>query len=745
MSDDGWLSPGTSGVILGEFEAISRQMDKAAPVIDELAQQMWSILNSAGVDTAPAMKVKSIAEWADSAAIDIRRRLRLVHEMDRQDIAMAGYCTSQGTYLTLPDRYQDQLAVLDGRTAGDLLKKAANGDRAALTKLSAFANQARNPYFAKALLDAIGAKGLTELPAQLAEPLRDQLKQNQTQGLAQAKQTRLILDILRNALAIATDPHAKVHVDDQFLSDLAKEGESIHEVAGIKYPGYAALGTILLATTGKPPFSPEFMRTVGQDMIAYDQRARADLGGGNGPPPDIAGTFGLGDILAPTLDQPGAQPSPLKPPDYLSGLLRAAAGSAASAQALLDGTPPNSPSAQNTLTYLLRDRWREWKMGDRGDALGKALEVAAKGNDDASKRLAVLITQIRADDIDSFMSVHGNRWTISDRDRVDALSGLRDSLAVILGNHIDDVGAALQHPEVATRPDAGHEILQGYKERALFASDDLYRLLADIGRDEGAYKSLLWAQAAHMRKAIDDAYDLPGRSVVDWANMEAGVLGSIVAGYQEAQLAEGLSRVEAEKRANDSTQALLDFGIGLLPVPGAKQLGAATNDLARNAYESLGKLAYGDFGRIILNLQNSGVLDNTFFMSALENRNVADLVKGMIETSAIQHRGLDMNTLHRVEAQYERENSNNRVLLFTSGSGDGLQVLPSDTWTRDQWNSFHDYNADYNDPHIPDGRDQTQSLNKFREWGSWGYDNGFKELQVRLGINTYIPGGGNRP
>jgi len=742
MSGDAWLSPGTCGVKVVEFEAISRQMDRAAPALDELAQQMWAVLNSAGVDTGPAMKVKSSAKWADSAATDIRRRVQLVHEMDRQHIAMAGYCTPQGTYVTMPDRYQDQLAALDGRTAGDLLKKAATGDRKALAKLSSFANQARNPYFAKALMEVIGAKGLTELPAQLAEPLRDELKKDQARGLAQAQHVREVLALLSNALATATDPDSKGYVGDQFLRDLMKEGQSRHEVGGVRYTGYAALGTVLLAETGKPPYSSEFMRTAGRDMIAYDERARADLGGGYGTPPDVAGTFGLGDILTPKTDQAGAPPSPLKPPDYLSGLLHAAAGSAASAQALLDGTPVNSPSGRDTLTYLLRDRWREWKMGDRGDSLGKALEAAAKGNDDTSKRFAVLITQIRADDINSFMTVNGNRWTISDRDRVDALSGLRDSMAVILGNHIDDVGAALQHPEVAARPDAGHEILHGYKVRAQFASDDLYQLLADIGRDEGAYKSLLWAQAAHMRKAIDDAYDLPGKNVVDWANMEAKVLGNIVAGYQEAQLAEGLSQAEAERRANDSTRALLNFGIGLIPVPGAKQLGAATNDFTRNAYESLGKLAYGDFGRLIAGVDGSSGLDQAFIQTASESRKISDLVKNMITASAIDHRGLDLDMLRNMDAEYTREHAQERALAFTSGDGQNLRILPPNTWTKDQWRSFYDYNADHHDPRIPAGGGETNSLNQFEEWGTWGYGNGFTDLQVGLGLNTRVPGGG---
>jgi hypothetical protein len=117
----------------------------------------------------------------------------------------------------------------------------------------------------------------------------------------------------------------------------------------------------------------------------------------------------------------------------------------------------------------------------------------------------------------------------------------------------------------------------------------------------------------------------------------------------------------------------------------------------------------------------------------------------MIETSAIEHDGLSLQKLSDYEAQYKKEHRHGRATLFTTGAGAGLRVLPPDTWNATQWNSFDDYNRVHDDPRIPAGGGQTKSLNEFHEWGADGYDDGFSELQERLGIDTHARAGVDQP
>ncbi|TDD93723.1 hypothetical protein, partial [Actinomadura rubrisoli] len=325
MKDD-WPGPDTCGVKLAQFEHMTQQMTQAAPRLEQLADELWQALNGAGVSTAPAMEIKRIAAWAGQAASDLRRRNLLVHDLDRQKLAFT-VCRPDGTYLTLPDRYTDQVAYADGRRAAELFRRAASGDASAQSALRGIQPDDITPMFARALIESLGARALVKLPMSLTFRIvgdRDQ---------RHAADTRATLALLGRALALATDPNGKGYVGGEYLNALRTAGRA--NFPPLSTPpngtsGYQSLATLIGSSSGTR-FSAHFIDVVGNDMIAYDTGLRKSLG--QAPLPDLTGEYGLGNALDPSTTKP--IPGERKT-DFLAPLFEAAAASGkAASQALL--------------------------------------------------------------------------------------------------------------------------------------------------------------------------------------------------------------------------------------------------------------------------------------------------------------------------------------------------------------------------------------------------------------------------
>lgn len=731
MSDDfiGIRQPAFDGLVAGH--------SRAAAQLDELAQALWAQLNRAGLDTTPATGIRDLASQVRRQADDLGRRQRLAAELQRQQVA-PGFCTTAGTQFALPDQLDRVKPQLDGAKAATIAERAAAGDPDALRQFLGYAGESSDPDFAKVFASRLRADGLIDIVGRLGYRTMAPGGDPQPQT-GVVRDNRAVLSMLNNVLARVTDPNNHAYLGRGFDTELTKAGRAQHRLpAGQTYNGYWALGQIMRFATTRVPYSGEFAKTVGRDMIDWDHHH----------PKPTTWPQSLGPSPAPLTDgsaPAGPQPTPTMAADPLLGLMKAAATSRAAAQALLnDNGPPK------TLHYLITDRWRQWAKSDHGDALGTLLEKATTGTDPLSKTLAVQLTQVQADNINTYSKATGNRWTITNRTRADALSNLRDSLALILGNHLNDVDQALLDGGHGNRPPFGQELDTDGPRTALFAATDLARILTDLGRDNNAYKSLLWAQTAHMRKELNAAYGAPSQAVVDTVSREAKALGIIVAGHQQALLAEGASQDEITRQDSESSKAMLDFAIGLIPVPGAKQVATASGELTKTAYEAFLKSQYGRFGRLATTAQNSGALDQAFSRTAGENQNMASILQRLTETAAIEH-GLDLDRLRSEESTYESTYPSHPRFRFTSGTGMHIKVLPPNTWNRGQWADFESYSRKVGDPEIPDGFNKdakgnktprSASLQKFSEWGAKGYDDGFSDLQGNLGINTHIPGGG---
>ncbi|GAA4064808.1 DUF6571 family protein [Actinomadura miaoliensis] len=580
---DNWLGPDTCGVKLAQFEQMTRQMTQAAPKLEELADQLWQSLNGAGVSTAPAMEIKRIAAWASRAAADLRRRNVLAHNLDRQKLAFT-ISRPDGTYVTLPDRYTDQVAYADGRRVAGLLRRAADGDAAAKAALARVNPEDITPAFAKALLEALGPEGVVRLPIDLTFHLGGDIKQHRDGVDNQARDARQALAILGRSLALGTNPAKRSgYVGQEYLQRLNAAGRANfppqsrppHGVVG-----YQSLST-LLAAAGDARFSAEFITTVGSGMIAND-RTHKDRH--TWPLPDLAGRYGLGNALDPgTTKVVGGE----RRTDYLVPLLNAAAASGREgAQALLSQRPfgvwthdKQSKNATSTLEYLLRDRRAIWGLTDHGDALGKVIKTASTGTDKDSERIAFDAGKVLADDARKYYKVAkvDGDWSIKLDDgkktELDALSGLRPHMADVLASHITKVN-----------DEYGVSILGADRSRAPVSDTDLDYLLLEVSRDANAFDKLLNAQIAHAQVDIQQAAATGDRTRLKNAVVaNAQIFGHLLEARNQAVYAEH-GRVEA---VNKELQAKVARLAAVISDAGAAGVGSRGGPVTQLAYNHL--------------------------------------------------------------------------------------------------------------------------------------------------------------
>lgn len=245
-----------SGVKLPEFDTLVTRHTAAAMQIEELASLLYGELNGAGLDTAPAERIRRLAAQVGQEAEDLRKRQGIVREMERLKISF-GSAAATGTLIAMPDSLRQAQGQLDGTAAARAAKAAATGDKNALKQLQAYAAKARDPEFVKSFLAQPGAKGVTELPASIAAQLRAAASAGDTGQTS--KDAREAMRLLTTALAKAANPNDPAYMGDAFLTELVKHGRSEFKVNGISYFGYRAQAMIWKASEGRPPFSEKFI------------------------------------------------------------------------------------------------------------------------------------------------------------------------------------------------------------------------------------------------------------------------------------------------------------------------------------------------------------------------------------------------------------------------------------------------------------------------------------------------------
>ncbi|WP_188193871.1 hypothetical protein [Nonomuraea sp. SYSU D8015] len=509
--------------------------------------------------------------------------------------------------------------------AAPLVHAAAQGDADALKRLAAYKDRMSDPAFATALLEEIGPQALVSLPALMAARVSKAIGTEPGRTEAMRRDNRALLSMLSKALAAATDPARPTRVGTRFLDALREEGRKERKAPGAEgqtYAGYWAFGQILAADPGAK-YSAWFMSTIGRDMIAWD---REYLKKNHVPfmPRDDA-SYGL---VAPMDTRPVAGSPDIAAADPIAALMTLAGASRENAQTLL--------GHGDTLKYLLHDRRPQWGMGDRGESLGGAMEAAMKGADEASKRLAASATHIIADDVQPHVSFDSNgQIRFKNPSELDRLAGIRDNMGRILTEHSDDiVRATYMTPR---KPSDGG--LTGNVDGEVFARFDKKKLdlvLLDITSDDKAYQALLLGQVAHMRGRIDQAVAQRNPS---WAKNEITIGSNALGHLLEARKQGLVARGKEADEVDAQFRKLVEDGIGLVPIPGANQVGKLGIKAAGTIYENFVKAGYAKAGDWLAEQAgHGGGKTAKAYGEAASNEQVAqEMVKQMLQSSTVAH------------------------------------------------------------------------------------------------------------
>ncbi|MFD1546600.1 hypothetical protein [Nonomuraea guangzhouensis] len=611
-----------TGVKQPDFDTMASKHTEAARRLEELAQALHSELQSAGLDPSPAARLRQLAGRVTTQAEDLRRRQKLVHELQRQKVTF-GRSTPAGSFLEMPDGLEAAKGLLDGTLAGRAALNAGDGDTRALAELEKYVSRAGDAEFVKAFLGTLGARGMTQLPGSLAAQLRDARAHEDSDRVAQLSgQGRKALRMLSAALAKATDPKNPAYMGAGFTKELAKEGRAEHKAGDTKYLGYQAQALIWRAHDGKPPFSKEFMEIVGRDVIVYEQEQRKDqwaasqdllgrtFAGSQIPIFDLAGSFGLGTLLRPEayVRSPGMRAES----SVVDDLFHAAKSSREASQALLDYTPAGWK--QSVLDYLLTTRWGAARYLGDYKPIRDMLVTATTGQDATSRKLAAEMIKVVADDVrGAFGKGESGNLEIKNRDTFDRLEPLRYPLGRAIAANIDQLS----------------RLFLNHATFGKVAPQDMSYALALATADDAGFEELVRAQTEHMRAALGtippvglDAsnaerlgfkksdvkkYDFDGDGRIDKADIlqfltdrtvaEARPFTHIVEIRRQVLIAQGLD----DKKADEALKTMVDNAIGLLPVPGAKQMGelatGAFGKLVSMEYDKLAGTAYDEIAK----------------------------------------------------------------------------------------------------------------------------------------------------
>ncbi|TMR99044.1 hypothetical protein [Nonomuraea basaltis] len=540
-------------------------------------------------------------------AEDLRRRQKLIHELQRQKITF-GSSTPAGSFLEMPDSLDAAKGLLDGTLAARAAVKAADGDAQAGAELEKYVSRTGDAEFVKAFLGALGARGLTRLPGSLAMQLRDARAHGDSARMAQlSSHGKKALRMLSAALAKGTNPKDPAYVGDDFLKGLVKEGRALHRAGGTKYSGYQAQALIWRAHDGKPPYSKEFIEVVGRDVIVYEYEQRKDewaaikdpLGGRFGgvqlPIVDLAGALGLGTMLRPEAQMGG--PCVKSQSSVMEDLFHAAKSNREASHALLDHTPAGWK--ESVLDYLLTTRWSASRYLCDYKPISDMLMTATTGQDATSKKLAAEMIKILSDEVrGAFGKAGDGNLEITKRDIFDRYAPLSYPLGRAIAANIDQIS----------------HILLNQGSFSNVAAKDMSWALVLATANDGAFEALIRAQTEHTRAAFGTVppvgltavnaerlgftkadvkkYDLDEDGRVDKTDViqflkdravaEARPFGYLVEIRRQVLIAQGLD----DKKADEALKNMVGNAIGLLPVPGSKQVG----ELGKRAFgEMLGK------------------------------------------------------------------------------------------------------------------------------------------------------------
>lgn len=684
---------GFTGVKQAEFDTMTRKHTEAAGRLEELSQALHRELTTAGLDTTPALRLRELAARVTKQAEDLRRRQKLVHELQRQKVTF-GQNPPSSNFVGMPDRLDDAQDLLDGTLAGRAAAKAIDGDEKALKELEKYASRTDDSGFVKAFLGALGPRGVTRLPGSIATLLRDAVNRQDSARTNQLSTSgRNALRMLSSALARGTDPKDPAYQGDDFLRDLVKEGRSEHETQGQRYLGYQAQALVWRAHDGKPPYSAKFMEMVGRDVIVFEREHRKDqwemskaYGWTQLPILDLFGALGLGtgpDSKAPVINPP------IRKSSMVEDLFHAAKSSREASHTLLNHTPAGW--TQPVLDYLLTTRWSTTRYLADYDPINGMLITATTGQDATSKALGGRLLKIVSNGVRSaFGADASGNLTITDRAAFDRYLPLSYPMARAIAARVDEIPG----------------LLRADKERG---QEMAYAMVVATASSEG-FEAIVRAQTEHMRAALGSEVPPVGltasnaerfgfkasevknfddndngrvdrddviRYLEDQAKIGGRSFGFIVEVRRQVLIARGLD----DQKADEALTTMAREAIGLLPVPGAKYISnlaaGAFAELASKGYEKLAGLAYDELSRRVAEYASGKMpsLEDVHHTLA-RNRLAVDRIGEQLLAESLLGKGM-------------LDHLNTKGLSFIVG--DPPRVKPFNRMTRTEYRDFIDW------------------------------------------------------
>ncbi|MEW9554652.1 hypothetical protein [Nonomuraea sp. NPDC050783] len=630
-----------SSIHAGEMHQLGHGVQNAGKSLTECASHLRAILNEVGLTHPGVAAIGRIGQWLTDQAPDLYRRRDLAYEAEKVDVDVFGNPVPGAVVPAGMTRIDESRIIpatvrAEAAQAAPLFTAAARGDAGALEKLATFKERLSDPRFATALLEQLGPRGLLTIPAAMGTRVRKALDADDDAAAAVLRrQNRDVLSMLSKALATATDPARNARLSRKFLGELRQQGRTeipAPDMGGLTNPGYWSLGQILAAAP-QQAYSEWFMKSIGQDMIRWDRdylkqyRERflpKDTDAYNLPAPIDTRPFQDSDTI-------GAA-------DPIAALTTVAATSRERAQALLGD--------RDLLTYLMSGRRPQWAMGDHGESLGTAMEAAMKGTDADSKRLAVMATQILADDVKPHVSFNDTgEIEIKNPSELDWLSGIRDNMGRILTEHSDDVVSSFYKNYGRAQDSELMGIVNG-RPIAQFSPPDIDLVLLDVAADEKGYQALLYGQIAHMRGRIDQAIATHDNTFLrNVITNDSKALGHLLEGRKQALVGRGK---EADA-ADAAFRKLVEGGIGLVPVPFAGQVGKMGLEAASSVFENFVKDGYTKAGNWLVEQtgHGGGKAAKGFNVAASDQKAAEQMLKQMLESSSVAHEYYDRDGLEQ--------------------------------------------------------------------------------------------------
>ncbi|MER6002516.1 DUF6571 family protein [Nonomuraea angiospora] len=651
-----------------EMHQLGSGVQNAGKGLAECAAQLRAILNEVELTHPGVAAIGRIGQWLTEQAPDLYRRRDLAYEAEKVDVdvfgnPLAGAVVPAGMAQIDESRIIPARVRAEAAQAAPLFAAAARGDAGALEKLAAYKGRLSDPQFATALIEQLGPQGLLALPTTMGTWIRKALDADRDSAAAIRRQNRDVLSMLSKALAAATDPTKNAHLNRKFMEELKRQGRTeipAPDMGGLTNPGYWSLGQILAAAP-KEAYSEWFMRTIGQDMIRWDRdylkehRTRflpKDTDVYNLPAPIDTRPFQDSDVI-------GAA-------DPIAALMTVASTSRERAQALLDN--------KDLLKYLMSDRRPQWEMGDRGESLGEAMEAAMKGADADAKRLAVMATQILADEVKPHVSFNdAGELEIKNPSELDRLSGIRDNMGRILAEHTGDIVSSYYKNYARAKDGEFTGIVDG-RPIAEFSPPDINLVLLDVAADEKGYQALLFGQIAHMRGRIDQAIAAHDNTFLqNVITNDSKALGHLLEARKLALVGRG-----KEADATDAAfRKMVEEGIGLVPIPFAGQVGKVGLKAADTIYENFVKDGYAKAGNWLGEQagHGGGKTAKAFGDISTNEKTAEQLLKQMLESSAVAHE------------YYRRDALDKQVFVV----GDPPRVKAPHLMNRQEYDAFADW------------------------------------------------------